>query len=76
MVGSEEWKNEHIAHWRTAGSKQFGEAEEFRKNNPVGKRIQLLYNPSNPFDSLLNGPRTTDHGTRRSALQPLFSGLL
>ena len=59
----EEWKYEHIARWRSDGRRELREAEEFRKNNPVGKRFQLLYSPNNPFDSLLNGPRDPTVGS-------------
>lgn len=63
MADGEQWKNEHIARWRSTGRKELREAEEFRQNNPVGKRFQLLYNPNNPFDSLLNGPRNPAVGS-------------
>ncbi len=62
-AGGEQWKNEHIARWRSTGRKELLEAEEFRLNNPVGKRFQLLFNPNNPFDSLLNGPRDPSVGS-------------
>lgn len=62
-AGGEQWKNEHIARWRSTGRKEIHEAEEFRLNNPVGKRFQLLFNPNNPFDSLLNGPRDPTAGS-------------
>ncbi len=63
MADGEQWKNEHIARWRSTGRRELSEAEEFRRNNPVGKRFQLLYNPNSPFDSLLNGPRNPAVGS-------------
>ncbi len=63
MADGEQWKNEHIARWRSTGRRELREAEEFRQNNPVGKRFQLLYSPNNPFDSLLNGPRNPAVGS-------------
>ena len=57
MVNGELWRDEHITRWRSMGQSELYEAKEFRKNNPVGKKFQLLHNPGNPFDSLLNGPR-------------------
>ena len=62
-VEGEQWKDEHIARWRSTGRRDLREAEEFRQNNPVGKRFQLLYDPNNPFDSLLNGPRNPAVGS-------------
>lgn len=56
-VRGEQWKNEYIARWRKTGRREILEATEFQEKNPVGKRFQILYNPDNPFDSLLNGPR-------------------
>lgn len=56
-VRGEQWKNEYVARWRSAGRREFREAAEFLENNPVGKRFQILHHPENPFDSLLNGPR-------------------
>ena len=63
MAKGEQWKYEHIARWQSTGQRQLREAEQFRQNNPVGKRFQLLYNPNNPFDSLLNGPRNPAVGS-------------
>ncbi len=62
-VEGEQWKDEHIARWRSTGRREMHEAEEFRQNNPVGKRFQLVYSPNNPFDSLLNGPRDPTVGS-------------
>ena len=56
-VEGEQWKDEHVARWRSTGQREMLEAKEFQQNNPVGKRFQLVYSPNNPFDSLLNGPR-------------------
>ena len=67
MVKGIQWKNEYIARWRSTGAAQFREAEIFRQNNPVGKRFQLLYNPDNPFDSLMNGPRDPSIGLAAAA---------
>lgn len=63
MVEGEQWKSEHIARWKSTGRRELLEAEEFRQNNPAGKRFQLLYNPDNPFDSLENGPRNPAFGS-------------
>lgn len=77
-VGDEQWKNEHIARWRSTRRRDFREAEEFQVNNPVGKRFQILYNPENHFDSLLNGPRNPAMGTAISVfgLAAIVFGLI
>ncbi|MCZ6539504.1 MAG: DUF3592 domain-containing protein [Chloroflexi bacterium] len=77
-VAGDQWKDEHIARWRSDGRRELREAEEFRKNNPVGKRFQLLHSPDNPFDSLLNGPRDPTIGSviRTFGLASVAFGLI